>query len=153
MTVRALWSRFTERRRGTRIAIGLAGILGLALVALLVYSAVELARFDRVEVRRAALVYAMPQPLAVGVHVKLADLAGTLTRLSYTETRGEPDVPGHFRRNGTAWEIHLRGLTGLSTAQRVRIDPAIVSAPLITTLVDATGLMIYLLIAKALLHL
>lgn len=36
-------------------------------------------------------------------------------------------------------------------AVRFRIDPAVVSAPMITTLVDATGLVIYLLIAKALL--
>ena len=36
-------------------------------------------------------------------------------------------------------------------AQRFKIDPALVSAPLITTLVDATGLAIYLLIAKLLL--
>ncbi|HVE91270.1 MAG TPA: magnesium transporter [Actinomycetota bacterium] len=38
-------------------------------------------------------------------------------------------------------------------AQRFKIDPALVSAPLITTLVDATGLAIYLLIAKSLLGL
>jgi magnesium transporter len=38
-------------------------------------------------------------------------------------------------------------------AHRVGVDPAVVSAPLITTLVDATGLVIYLLIAKALLGL
>jgi magnesium transporter len=38
-------------------------------------------------------------------------------------------------------------------AHRVGVDPAIISAPLITTLVDATGLVIYLLIAKALLGL
>lgn len=38
-------------------------------------------------------------------------------------------------------------------AQRFKIDPAVVSAPLITTLVDATGLAIYMLIAKALLGL
>lgn len=38
-------------------------------------------------------------------------------------------------------------------ARRVGIDPAIISAPLITTLVDATGLAIYLLIAKVLLGL
>jgi magnesium transporter len=38
-------------------------------------------------------------------------------------------------------------------AQKIGIDPAVVSAPLITTLVDATGLAIYLLIAKALLNL
>ena len=36
-------------------------------------------------------------------------------------------------------------------AQRFKIDPALVSAPLITTLVDATGLAIYLMIAKILL--
>lgn len=36
-------------------------------------------------------------------------------------------------------------------ANRLRIDPALVSAPMITTLVDATGLIIYFLIAKALL--
>jgi magnesium transporter len=38
-------------------------------------------------------------------------------------------------------------------ARKVGIDPATVSAPLITTLVDATGLAIYLLIAKFLLGL
>ena len=38
-------------------------------------------------------------------------------------------------------------------AQKLGIDPAVVSAPLISTLVDATGLAIYLLIAKALLGL
>ena len=36
-------------------------------------------------------------------------------------------------------------------AQRFKIDPAVVSAPLITTLVDATGLAIYLTIAKVIL--
>lgn len=36
-------------------------------------------------------------------------------------------------------------------AQRLKIDPALVSAPLITTLVDATGLVIYFSIAKLLL--
>ena len=38
-------------------------------------------------------------------------------------------------------------------AQRIGLDPALVSAPLITTLVDATGLAIYLLIARAVLGL
>ena len=36
-------------------------------------------------------------------------------------------------------------------AQRFKIDPALVSAPLITTLVDATGLVIYMLIIKSIL--
>ena len=38
-------------------------------------------------------------------------------------------------------------------AHRLRLDPALVSAPLITTLVDATGLAIYLLIARLILGL
>ncbi|WP_196760778.1 magnesium transporter, partial [Streptobacillus moniliformis] len=36
-------------------------------------------------------------------------------------------------------------------AQKLKIDPALVSAPLITTLVDATGLAIYLNIARLIL--
>lgn len=35
---------------------------------------------------------------------------------------------------------------------RLRVDPAVVSAPLITTLVDGTGLFIYLQIARMLLR-
>jgi magnesium transporter len=38
-------------------------------------------------------------------------------------------------------------------ARRLKIDPTVVSAPLITTVVDATGLMIYFIIAKAILRL
>ena len=38
-------------------------------------------------------------------------------------------------------------------AQRFGVDPAVLSAPLITTLVDATGLVIYFTIAKLILHL
>ena len=114
------WLR--RRRLATLVVLGLGALLGIGLLALTVYSAVELARFDRVEVRRAALVYAMPQPLAVGVHVKLADLAGTLTRLSYTEAPGDPTAPGRFRRAGATWDIYLRGLPGLSPAQRVRLQ-------------------------------
>jgi magnesium transporter len=37
--------------------------------------------------------------------------------------------------------------------RKLRIDPAVVSAPLITTLVDGTGLVIYFQIAKLMLHL
>jgi len=48
------------------------------------------------------------------------------------------------------WSNTIGSLIPL-VAQRFKIDPALVSAPLITTLVDATGLAIYLLIAKALL--
>jgi magnesium transporter len=38
-------------------------------------------------------------------------------------------------------------------AERFGVDPAVLSAPLITTLVDATGLIIYFSIARVVLHL
>jgi magnesium transporter len=50
------------------------------------------------------------------------------------------------------WANVIGGLVPMA-AQKLGIDPATVSAPMITTLVDATGLAIYLLIAKFLLGL
>jgi magnesium transporter len=50
------------------------------------------------------------------------------------------------------WANVIGALVPLA-AQKLGIDPATVSAPMITTLVDATGLAIYLLIAKFLLGL
>jgi magnesium transporter len=38
-------------------------------------------------------------------------------------------------------------------AKRVGLDPAVVSAPFITTFVDATGLLVYFFIAQAVLGL
>jgi magnesium transporter len=38
-------------------------------------------------------------------------------------------------------------------AQALKIDPAVISAPMVTTLVDATGLVIYFLIAGVVLGL
>ncbi|MCC5947189.1 MAG: magnesium transporter [Nitriliruptoraceae bacterium] len=48
------------------------------------------------------------------------------------------------------WASVSGGLLPLA-AKRIGIDPAVVSAPLITTLVDATGLIIYFLLAQAIL--
>ncbi|MGH3520505.1 MAG: magnesium transporter [Haloechinothrix sp.] len=49
------------------------------------------------------------------------------------------------------WAAMIGGTMPL-LAKRVGIDPAVVSAPLVTTLVDATGLIIYFMIAQAVLH-
>ncbi|MQA61895.1 MAG: magnesium transporter [Actinophytocola sp.] len=48
------------------------------------------------------------------------------------------------------WAAIIGGTMPL-VAKRMGIDPAVVSAPLVTTLVDATGLIIYFLIARAIL--
>jgi magnesium transporter len=50
------------------------------------------------------------------------------------------------------WSTTIGSMIPLA-AKRFRVDPAVLSAPLITTLVDATGLVIYFTIAKMILHL
>jgi magnesium transporter len=49
------------------------------------------------------------------------------------------------------WSTTVGALIPL-VAERFGVDPAVLSAPLITTLVDATGLIIYFSIAKLILH-
>ncbi|MFE1875003.1 magnesium transporter [Streptomyces sp. NPDC059496] len=48
------------------------------------------------------------------------------------------------------WAATVGGTMPL-LAKRLHIDPAVVSAPMVTTLVDATGLVIYFLTARAVL--
>ena len=50
------------------------------------------------------------------------------------------------------WAATVGSLMPLA-AQAMKIDPAVISAPLVTTLVDATGLMIYFLVAGVILGL
>ena len=50
------------------------------------------------------------------------------------------------------WSATIAAILPL-VINRLKIDPAVVSAPLITTLVDGTGLVIYFSIAKRVLHL
>jgi len=50
-----------------------------------------------------------------------------------------------------SWSTTIGSLIPIM-AHRLRIDPAVLSAPLIATLVDATGLVIYFSIAKIILH-
>ena len=49
------------------------------------------------------------------------------------------------------WSTTVGSLVPI-VAERFGVDPAVLSAPLITTLVDATGLIIYFTIAKIILH-
>jgi hypothetical protein len=73
------------------------------------YTAIELSRFQRVESRRATLVYAAGQRLVPGVNVRTIDLTGTLRRLKYKEVPAPVATPGQFRREADAWELYLKG--------------------------------------------
>ena len=90
----------------------LIAALTLAVLTPVVYSTVELVRFERADARRTTFVYASGQSLTPGVHVQRIALAATLIRLGYGETRSTPKAPGQFRRAGGAWEIFLRGAEG-----------------------------------------
>jgi penicillin-binding protein 1B len=94
-------------RRWRRLVLGVA--IASAVCAPFVYSAIELARFERADARRATFIYASGQALAPGVHVQRVGLSATLARLGYTETRSTPPSPGLFQRSGGNWDIYLRG--------------------------------------------
>ena len=69
--------------------------------------------------------------------------------------RARPDARHHRRADHARhlpWSTTVGAVIPLA-AQRFGVDPAVLSAPLITTLVDATGLVIYFLIAKVVLQL
>jgi penicillin-binding protein 1B len=104
-------------RKSVAIVLGLAGVVLLVVAAVSVYSVIELVRFERAEVRRATFVYAAGQTLTPGVHIGRVDLAGTLARLGYVETREAPRTPGQYRRTPAAWDIVLR-----EGGARIRLD-------------------------------
>ena len=99
-----------RRRWWWSVSTGLLLVLALGAIGLALHSSLALARFERVQVRRAALIYAAPQPLASGLNVRLADLAGTLARLKYVETRGAPAVPGQLRERERRRAVGHRAL-------------------------------------------
>src|SRR5215813_12390526 len=76
-------------RRWSRVVLVVAIVS--AVCAPFVYSAIELARFERADARRATFIYAAGQSLAPGVQVQRIGLAATLARLGYTETRARSE--------------------------------------------------------------
>ena len=117
---RPLW-RWLSRSRLRLLGIAALALLAVLVATVAIYSSLALARFERVEERRTTFVYAGAQPLVPGVHVRRVDLAGTLARLKYADSRGAVPAPGQFRRVGSAWEINLRGAPG-TAPQRVWLE-------------------------------
>src|SRR5215467_8166685 len=94
-------------RRWRRVVLVVA--IASAVCAPFVYSAIELARFERADARRATFIYAAGQSLAPGVQVQRIGLAATFARLGSTHTRATPLSPGSFRHASGSWDIYLRG--------------------------------------------
>ena len=114
--------RWNTAPRRTAVIVAIA-LTVTAAMALFIYSAAELARFARAEAGRTTVIYTSGQSLSPGTHVRLVDLAGTLERLGYAETRTPPTAPGQFYRGATAWEILLRGeeAADISRGARIRL--------------------------------
>ena len=102
----------------------LVAVIAAVACAPVVYSAIELRRFERADARRATFIYAAGQPLAPGVQVQRIGLAATLARLGYKETREVPPSPGLFRRSPGRWDVYLRGgdKIGAGPAELVRLQ-------------------------------
>ena len=120
------WSfpRLTERRWWIVAGLGVLAVVGLLLVALVSYTATELRRFERVEARRGTLVYSGGQWVGPGLNLRVVNLAGSLERLRYAETRGRPATPGQFQRRSDGWEIVLRTSAegGRHATPRIRLE-------------------------------
>ena len=137
--------------RSRTLAFSLAGFVLLPATVLTVYSSMELSRFARVEARRGVIIYAAGQTLGPGVHTRLIDLAGTLARLRYTETRNVPTAPGQFRRTAAGWNIFPRDGKGRIAldirGERITrvtrddkdVDSAVLEGEVLTGVGDATG--------------
>lgn len=111
-------------RRWTFVGLAVLAGLGLLVIALVVYTATELRRFEKADTRRGTLVYAGGQWLGPGVSLRAVDFAGSLERLRYVEMRSRPLRPGQFQRRSDGWEIVLRATpeTGRREGQRVRLE-------------------------------
>src|ERR1700730_567661 len=136
--------------KSAALAAGVVALL-LSVTMVVVYSSIELTRVARGEGSRSVIVYAAGQTLAPDVHVRLIDLAGTLARLGYVETRDLPAAPGQFRRMAAAWNIFPRdgqGRIGLDirgervarvTREGKEVESAVLEGEVLTGVADVTG--------------
>src|SRR5437899_11110910 len=89
----------------------LLAVLALGLLTPIVYSIVELVRFERADARRTTYVYASGQSLAPGVHVQRIALAAGFGGGSARANRADPGPRGE-RRGAGAWRRGGRGGAG-----------------------------------------
>src|SRR5262245_59788147 len=99
--------RSLARRKLSVLGLGVAAVAALSAMTLVAYSTVELARFKRAETQRAVVIESAGQVLEPGVSVRAIDLANTLARLGYAETKAAPTARGQFRRGVESWDIRL----------------------------------------------
>jgi magnesium transporter len=91
--------------------------------------------------------WVLGKEMAVGVAIGLIMAVAGFLRAGVDQSREIGIVVGVTIVCVTVWSATVAAVLPL-VLRRLRVDPAVVSAPLITTLVDATGLLIYLSVAR-----
>ena len=129
------------------LLIGTGGNAGSQTVTTIIRSIA----LGEIRLRQAGRVLAREMSIGVMIGVLVGTVAFFRTLLW-----GQP-IPMAFTVSITVlvictWSTTVGSLIPIA-AERFGIDPAVLSAPLITTLVDATGLIIYFSIARVVLHL
>jgi magnesium transporter len=122
------------------LIIGIGGNVGSQTVTTLV-RAIAVG-----EVQLRDVGWVLGKEMAVGLAVGLIMGIGGFLRVGWDQGRAIGLVVGLTIVCVTLWSTTVAAVLPL-VLRRLRIDPAVVSAPLITTLVDATGLLIYMTIA------
>jgi magnesium transporter len=104
------------------------------------------------EVQLRDITWVVGKEFSVGLGVGLIMAIAGFARTGLSESVSLGIVVGATIVCVTVWSAMVAAVLPL-ILRRLRIDPAVVSAPLITTLVDGTGLVIYMTIAKFVLDL
>lgn len=105
------------------------------------------------EVRLSSLSEALRREISVGLVLGLAmTLVGLIRALTWGTGLDIALVVGLTLAAVVIWSTTVATLVPI-LADRFHIDPTVISGPMITTIVDATGLLIYFLLAKVILGL
>lgn len=128
------------------VVSGTAGNAGSQTVATII-RAIAVGEVRLVDIGR-TLIREVSVGLILGV---VLAIAGFVRALLFDADPGVPMVLALTLLLVVIWAVTVATLVPLIT-ERLRIDPAVVSAPMITTIVDASGIFIYLFLASALLR-
>jgi magnesium transporter len=143
---KALLAAFVSLTVFIPVVSGTAGNAGSQTVATII-RAIAVGEVRLVDIGRT-----LSREIAIGLIIGLVlGLAGFVRAILFDSDPGVPLVLAITLLLVVVWATTVATLVPLIT-ERLKIDPAVVSAPMITTIVDATGLLIYLTLAALILR-
>jgi magnesium transporter len=141
----ALLAAFVSLTIFIPVVSGTAGNAGSQTVATII-RAIAVGEVRLIDIGRT-----LSREITIGLVLGLVlGLAGFVRAFLFDSDPGVPLVLALTLLLVVIWANTVATLVPLIT-ERIKIDPAVVSAPMITTIVDATGLLIYLTLARLIL--